>query len=284
MPQVAIITDSDSSLPPALALKYNIPQVPITIHFDEESYTTNVDINDFELFELIDRKNKLPTTSAPPPGAFQKAFQDAFESGAKSIICMAVSSKVSATYAAALTAAEMFPDKDITVIDTLNISMGQGIMVLEAAIKASQNASKEEILKTIDNVRNRLHVFAVLPTLKYLAMGGRVGKLAAGFADAFNIKPILTVKEGKLDLLEKVRTQKKAETRLIELLKESVQNLKIEKIAMIHVNNIAGAQNLFAMMKENFDCPDDVIFAEFTAGLSVHTGSGVVGYAILTET
>lgn len=283
MPKVAIITDSDSSIPPALAIKFNIPQVPITIHFDEESYTTNVDINDFELFELIDRKNKLPTTSAPPPGAFKKVFQEAIDSGAESIICLTVSSKVSATYNAALQAAEMFPDKDITIVDSLNLSMGLGLMVLQAAIKASQNATKEEILETINDVRNRLHVFAVLPTLKYLAMGGRVGKLAAGFADAFNIKPILSVKEGKLDLLEKVRTQKKAETRLIELMKEAVQNKKIEKIAVIHVNNIAGAQNLFSMMKQNFECPDDVIFAEFTAGLSVHAGSGVVGYAILTE-
>lgn len=283
MPNVVIITDSDSSIPPDLAKKYNILQVPITIHFDDETYVTDVDINDFELFELIDKKNKLPTTAAPSPGAFKKAFEDSFNQGADTIICISVSSKISATYNSAMQAAEMFPDKDITVIDSLNLCMGQGIMVLESAKKAELNASKEEILATIDDIRNRLHVFAVLPTLKYLAMGGRVGKLAAGFADAFNIKPILTVKDGKLDLLEKVRTQKKAETRLIELMKESVQDKKIEKIAMIHVNNLAGAQSLFALMKDNFDCPENVTFSAFTPGLSVHAGSGVVGYVILTE-
>ncbi|MHB8134422.1 MAG: DegV family protein [Anaerolineaceae bacterium] len=283
MTEIAIITDSDSSIPMPLAEKYKIQQIPISIHFDDETFSAIGEINDLELFEIIDKKNKLPTTSAPPPSSFEQAFQNAFSSGAESIICITVSSKISATYNAALSAAESFPDRDITIIDSLTLCAGQGIMVLEAAKKARDGGNKEEILALIDSIRERLHVFAVLPTLKYLAMGGRVGKLAAGFADAFNVKPILTAKEGKLELLEKVRTQKKAEIRLLELMKEAIKDKKIEQIAMIHVNNLSGAEDLYAKMKSLFDCPEKVIYADFTPGLSVHAGSGVVGYFILTE-
>jgi len=283
MTEIAIITDSDSSIPMPLAEKYNIQQIPISIHFDDESYSAIGEINDSELFELIDKKNKLPTTSAPPPSSFEQAFQNAFTQGAESIICITVSSKISATYNAALSAAESFPDRDITVVDSLTLCAGQGIMVIEAAKKARDGADKKEILALIDSIRGRLHVLAVLPTLKYLAMGGRVGKLAAGFADAFNVKPILTAKDGKLELLEKVRTQKKAETRLLELLKETLDGKKIEQVVMIHVNNLTGAEDLYSKMKTRFECPEKVIYAEFTPGLSVHAGSGVVGYFILTE-
>ena len=191
MTKFAIITDSDSSLPARLADSLGIVQVPITIHFDAETLTTNVDIDDLQLFEMIDQKNKLPTTSAPPPSRFVAAFQHAFDAGAEAIICICVSSQISATYNAAVSARESFPDRDITVIDSLTLSMGQGFMVLAAAEAATENQEKQEILTRIEQVRQNLHVFAALPTLKYLAMGGRVGKLAAGFADTFNIKPIL---------------------------------------------------------------------------------------------
>jgi len=133
MNPIAIITDSDASLPPALASQYGIRQVPITIHFGSESYTTGVDIDDALVFEKIDRLNKLPTTSAPSPGAFALAYEEAFSAGAQSVICICVSSKVSATYAAALTARGQFPARDISVIDSLTLSMGQGFMALAAA-------------------------------------------------------------------------------------------------------------------------------------------------------
>ena len=117
MGKIAVITDTDSSLPPALAAQFGILQVPVTIHFDDSSYTTGVDIDDRILFEKIDRFNKLPTTSAPAPSAFADAFTAAFNDGAEGVVCICVSSKVSATYHAALTACENFPGRDITVID-----------------------------------------------------------------------------------------------------------------------------------------------------------------------
>jgi len=283
MTKISIITDTDSSLPVDIAAQFNIIQVPITIHFGESIYTTGLDINDAILFEIIDQTNKLPTTSAPPPAAFEKAYQNAFDNGYDAIICICVSSKVSATYQAAVTAKEQFSERDISVVDSMQLSLAQGLIVLRAAEAAQKGIPKEEILADIEQVKNKLHVFAALPTLKYLAISGRVGKLAAGLADTLNIKPILSVQDGKLELLEKIRTMKKAQRRLIDLAIESVGDKKIDQIGFIHVNNLTGAKNLFQELCTVISCPPNPIFAEFTAGLSVHAGSGVIGFVILTE-
>lgn len=283
MTKIAIITDSDSSLPTNLAAKYNILQIPITVQFGEESFITGVNLDDARLFELIDARQTLPTTAAPSPNAFVKAFQQAFDEGAEQILCICVSSKISATYQAALNATEILPGKDITVIDSLNLCMAQGFIVLAAVEAAAHGASKEEILGIIQDLQPRIHVYAALPTLKYLAMGGRMGKLAASVANTLNIKPILTSRDGKLELLEKVRTLRKAEERLIELARECSDGKRIERIALIHVNNKNGVQALYAKLKSALQIDVEPIIADFTPGLSVHAGSGVIGFVLVTE-
>ncbi len=281
MPKIAVITDTDSSLPRELAEQYGIQQVPITVHFADKSYTCGLDIDDQLLFELVDRTNKLPTTSAPSPSAFSAAFESAFSRGAETIVCICVSSKVSSTYQSALSACENFPGRDIAVVDSLNLSMGQGFMALAAAEAVQKGAGKEEILAQVSDVGQRLTLYAVLSTLKYLALSGRVGKIAAGMADTLNIKPILTVNEGKLDLLERVRTRKKAVERVLELLHRSLDGKPFERAAILHINALAQAGEFQAQLCAEFSCPKTILTVEFTPGLSVHAGSGVVGVVVL---
>lgn len=283
MSKIAIITDTDSSLPNDLAAQHNIRQVPINIHFGQEEFQTNVNINDDELFARIDRDNKLPTTSAPTPGQFVKAYQDAFDSGADSIICICVSSEISATYKAASTAAETFEGRDIEVVDSRTLSMAQGFIVLAAAEAAQQGTSKEEIIAQALAVGERTHLYAALATLKYLAMSGRVGHLAAGMANLLNIKPILTTKEGKLDMLEKVRTRRKAWQRVVDLTAEALNGKKAERLAIIHVSAPDDAEQFLEHLKSSIACPDRVIMADFTAGLSVHAGAGIIGVVAVAE-
>jgi len=279
MSSIAIITDTDASLPADVAARHGIRQVPITVHFGEETLRSEVDIDDVELFARVDREGKLPTTSAPAPGAFAEAYRAAFADGADALICLCVSAEVSATYTAAVAARDMLPERDITVVDSQSISMGQGFMALAAAEAARAGASREEILSRAVAVRERTCLYAALSTLKYLAMSGRVGHLTAGMAGLLNIKPILTLRDGKLDLLERVRTRRKAWSRAIDLTAQALDGRQVERMAVLHVAAPERAEQFEQQLCARLACPEDILIANITAGLSVHTGAGLVGVA-----
>ena len=282
MKNIAIITDTDSSLPIDLTARYEIRQVPINLHIDGETYETGVDIDDHLLFEKLEKFNKYPTTSAPSPEAFAKAFRASISEGAQSIICICVSCKVSASFDSAVLASQMFKH-DIVVVDSQNLSMGQGFMVLTAAESVLNGATKEEVLQHLANVGKRIHTFALLPSLKYIALSGRLNKFSANLADTLDIKPILTVQDGKLEIVSRQRTSKKAIDKMLELVNLSCDGKTIKRAAIIHANNPEGAHNL--QEKVNSIAPDvnQYIIAEFTPGLSIHTGPGTIGLSILTD-
>jgi len=283
MSVISIVTDTDSSLPVALATQYQIRQVPIIIQFGSEAYKAADEIDDARLFARINRENKLPTTSAPSPGQFVEAFKAGFEAGASTVLCFCVSSAVSATYKAALTAREMLRDRDIEVVDTLSLSLAQAFMVLAAAEAAQAGAPKAEVLARAGDIGRRTHLFAALPTLKYLAMSGRVGYVAAGLANVLNIQPVLTIRDGKLDLLERVRTRAKAWARVVELAREAAGGKPVERVAFIHVNALADARLLEEKLRAGLSLPASTFFAELTPGLSVHSGEGLVGVVLVAS-
>lgn len=281
MSRTAIITDTDASLPLELAKERNIVQVPIMVQFGDESFRAVYDIDDERTFARIDKSGKLPTTSAPSPGQFAEAYKAAFDAGCEDILCFTVSSEVSATYTAALNAADLFPGKEITVVDTKNLTFAQGFMVLAAAKALEEGKSKEEAIAIAQDIGARSHLFAALSTVKYLAMSGRVGTLAAGLANIMNIKPILTVRNGKLDLLERIRTQSKAWQRVVDLTVEAAAGNPIEQMAIVHVHAPEAAKQLEALLRASLSCPKEIRHIELTPGLSVHSGAGLVGSCVV---
>lgn len=276
MPKIAVITDTDSSLPFDLAEQNHIVQVPILIQFGEESLRDGYDIDSRAVFERIDREKRLPKTAAPAPGLFAQAFQRAFDEGAEEILCLNISSAMSATYAAACQAKELFPGRRIEVIDTRTLSMGQGYMALTAAQAISLGATLEQAKAAAEEIRGRTFLFGSLATLKYIAMSGRVSSLAASMAGLLDIKPILTLRNDKLELLERVRTQKKSWTRMVELCLEQIGKQRLEKLSILHVNDPAGAQEVENMLRAALSCPSEITRGEVLPGLSIHTGTGTV--------
>jgi DegV family protein with EDD domain len=283
MSKTAIITDTDSSLPLDLSAKYNIQQVPILIQFGEESLRAVHDINDAQTFERIDRSGKLPTTSAPTPGHFSQAFKQALDSGSDEILCFTVSSEVSATYSAALTAAGEYPNARIQVIDTRSLALGQGMQVLAAAEALAHDASSEEAIQAASDTREHTVFYAGLATLKYLAMSGRVSHLAAGIAGIINLKPILSIQNGKLEMLEKVRTESKSWGRIFDLVADQTAGKQIERVAIMHVAAPEAAQRFETQLRARVPYAAQPLFCELTPGLSVHSGAGMVGVGMVAR-
>ena len=285
MPKISIITDSDSGLPTDLAAQYGIRQVPITVNFENEVFETGVDIDDYSLFEKIDQNGKLPTTAAPSPGKFAEAYQAAFEQDqADEILCLTVSSAISGTYDAAKVAADNLTiDKPITVIDTQSLSIAQGFMALTAAKAVQQGASSQEAAEAALDVGSRSYLYGALATLKYIAMSGRVSTLKADIANLLSIKPVLTLQNGKLEMLEQIRTRKKAWARMIELLAQDIDGKPIAQLAIVHSTAPDNAEAFKAIIQAELPCPDEIIIADFTAGLSVHAGAGMIGVAAVTQ-
>lgn len=160
----------------------------------------------------------LPATAAPSPGKFVEAYKDAFDKGATSVICLCVSGEVSGTYGAALAACDLLPDRNISVLGSRSLSMGQGFMVL-----------------------------------------------AAGMANLLNIKPILPIKDGKLDMLERVRTRKKACTSIVDLVNESIAGQSIARMSIVHIDALEIAREFETLLRAGLQCPGDIIVADLTA-------------------
>ena len=284
MPKISIITDTDSSLPKEMAAKYNILQVPISINFDEDFTRTDHTISNVELFTKIDEIGKLPTTAAPTPGIFIEYFKKEFkEEKPDTLVYFAISSEMSATIKSAQIAADDLKEYDIRVIDSNTLSMAQGYMVLAAAEAAKNGASVEEVIAAAENIRSKTVLYGALATLKYLSMSGRVSHVAAGMAGMLDIKPILSVQIGKLDMLEKIRTRKKSWMRMVELVKVDVGSKNIQQACIIHVKAEEEAQAFEKMLRNGLACPKDIPIIDINPGLSVHTGAGLVGTCLVID-
>lgn len=279
--KIAIVTDTDASLPADLAAKHGIYQVPISVLFGQQAFLSGVEIDDAALFARVDREGKLPTTSAPSTGQFLQAFQAAAAQGPDAIVCLCVSSAISATYNAALAARDLLPDCRIEVVDTQSVTMAQGFMCIAAAEAAAQGASVDEVIAAARDVGDRAYVYGALATLKYLAMSGRVGHVAAGMGNLLGVKPVLTLREGKLDLLEKVRTRSKALGRVVALTLETLNGRPVERLAVVHVSAQAEAEQFATELVAALPYAGEIIIAGLTPGLAVHTGAGMLGVAVV---
>ncbi|MDA1904490.1 DegV family protein [Bacillus cereus] len=282
---VKIITDSAADLPVELLQAYDIDLIPLRVYDEAETeYLDGVTLESVTLLQSM-REGAVYRTSLPSLETFQEKFVSYAKEG-NPCIYLAFSSELSGTYQSSVLikeeVKETYANLDLEIIDTKCASLGQGLVVLEAAKMAKNGASKEDILKRVDFLMNHMeHIFTVAD-LQYLVRGGRLSKVAGFIGGLLNIKPILNVEEGKLVPLEKVRGKKKVLGRIVDIMEERGKELKGQTIGITHGDDLETAEALKALITERFGC-EVFIVNTIGAAIGAHTGPGVITLFFLNE-
>lgn len=274
MSKIKIITDSTSDLPKGLAEKYDIEVLPLTIYFDENEYRDWIDITPKVFYEMMRNSEKLPTTSQVNPNSFKEKYE-LYLKEYDYIISLHLSSLASGTYNSAVIARDMVDKDRIKVIDTRNFTYGFGQMVIEAAKMAKDGRSVDEIIDRIEYFIKNVKTLFVVDTLEYLKKGGRLSATKATIGTLLNLKPILTVDDGKIVAIDKARGMKKALKRIVEIMKEQGAELKGQIAKIGHADNLAHLEEFKTAIKEVYG---DVEMEEFEIGcvIGVYCGPGTV--------
>ncbi|AAP09820.1 MULTISPECIES: DegV family protein [Bacillus] len=282
---VKIITDSAADLPVELLQAYDIDLIPLRVYDEAETeYLDGVTLESVTLLQKM-REGAVYRTSLPSLETFQEKFVSYAKEG-NPCIYLAFSSELSGTYQSSVVikeeVKETYANLDLEIIDTKCASLGQGLVVLEAAKMAKDGASKEDILKRVDFLMSHMeHIFTVAD-LQYLVRGGRLSKVAGFIGGLLNIKPILNVEEGKLVPLEKVRGKKKVLSRIVDIMEERGKDLKGQTIGMTHGDDLETAEALKSLITERFGC-EVFIVNTIGAAIGAHTGPGVITLFFLNE-
>lgn len=272
--KIKIITDSTSDLPKDFAEKYDIEVLPLTIFFDKDELRDWIDITPKAFFERMRNSEKLPTTSQVNPNTFKEKYE-LFLQSYDHIISLHLSSDASGTYNSAVIARDMVDKDRITVIDTRNYTYGFGQMVVEAAKMSQEGKSKDEIVDRINYLISNVKTLFVVDTLEYLKKGGRLSSTKATIGTLLNLKPILTVENGKIVAIDKARGMKKALRRIVEIMKEQGAELKGQIIKLGHADNIEHLKEFESEIEEAYG---NVEKEEFEIGcvIGVYCGPGTV--------
>jgi len=269
---VRIVSDSACDLPPALCEELGIEIVPLTIRFGADELVDRVELTTAGFWERLTRTTVLPETAAPSVGAFESTFRDLHAQGADAIVCINLSSRMSATMQSAQIAAKSLDGEcPVVVIDSQSASMGIGMLVLQAARLAQDGAGLDTIVAAIEDARERSRVLFTLDTLEYLRKGGRIGGAQALLGSMLSIKPVITVKEGAVEPVSKVRTRSKALRYVVDHVKER----PVESLYVLHAQ--AADVGDFVAMLEPIVADAQIVVAEIGPVVGVHTGPGTIG-------
>ncbi len=274
---VKIITDTTAGLPDSVAERYNIPVIPQVIIFGSDSYLEGQEIAHATFMQRLERSEELPKTSAPPPELFVEEFERMVPEG-EPILCIHPSSELSGTVRSATVAAAKFPKADIRVIDTRVIGSPLATLVTLAAEWSADGADADTIEARIRHLIPRCRIYFLVATLEYLAKGGRIGGAAALLGSVLRIKPILTLRDGRADQLERTRTHRRAVARLKELVVEQIPGDGSGHLSVMHASAPDQAQALADDLRARLDLPS-VPILDVPPAIVTHAGPGVLAVA-----
>lgn len=277
---INIITDTTSGLPYNISTKYHIPVIPQVINFDNRSYLEGSDIDNAMFMKMLRESKALPKTAAPPPELFVKEFEVLVPRGG-TILCIHPSSEVSGTVRSALMAAKEFPGADIRVIDSRTVGSPLSTLVQLAAQWADQGETADNIERKLRRLIPRNRIYFLVDTLEYLAKGGRIGGASALLGSVLRIKPILVLRDGRIDQFEKERTHKRAINRLTELVKSQAAQNDEAYISVMHAAVPDQAHEFATSLRKELNLVD-VPILDLPPAIVTHGGPGVLAAAFFT--
>jgi len=276
---VKVVTDSCASIPDELIEQLDIEVVPYFMHRGVETLRDLVDIKHREFFDWLSKADHVPKTANPSPGDYLVAFGKTAEK-TDEIVTVTMTSKGSGAYQSALDAKEIarevMPDLKIEVVDTLQVAMVHGWAAIEAARGALGGLGFKEVAETARRVASRGMMIQTADTLRYLYLGGRIGKAKHLLGSVLSIKPLISMQDGVIVALGQTRSRAKAYVRMTELMGERVAPGDRIKAAFTHAAAHREAERLRDLVCQRFDCAETLI-AELSPVLGVHTGPGTVG-------
>ena len=282
---IKIITDSPSDLLLSEGEKLQVNIVPLNIHIGEESYKEGIDITTNIFYDKLKKSDKLPTTSAPSPDDYLAYYQEAKEAG-DDVIVITLASALSATYQSANIAKDMLDYPKIHVVDSTQATIGQLLIVKYAISLRDEGKSAEEIVNIIENAKTRVKLLAVFDTLDYLHKGGRLPKTVAIASGLLNIKPIIKLENGSLNLIASARGYKSSLKRLLKLI-DSYGNINPKVSAIFgYTGNTEEAINQAVGFKEQVDAKynlDKTELCQIGSVIGTHAGPKAFGIAFLKD-
>ncbi|MFZ5918063.1 MAG: DegV family protein [Chloroflexota bacterium] len=280
MTQVAVVTDSAASIPDSIIEELDIHWVAYYIHRGQEVLRDLVTVQRAEFFEWLPTARELPTTASPGPGDYLTVYEALAQQGTREVISIHMTSVGSGAYQAAKAAqamaAERLPHVRIEVIDTRNVSMCHGWMVIEAARAAMAGQSLDQIVALVNRMIPITHMVQTADTLRYLYMGGRIGKAKHLVGTLLNIKPLIGMEDGVIVPLGQARSRKGAYRKMVEMIEAAAGHMGKIKIAYVHAAAREEAEKIRAMVEERLTCVESIV-AELSPVLGVHTGPGTAG-------
>ena len=273
-----IVTDGAVDLPDGWRESYGIEVVPINIQFGNQTFIQYDEIDTEGFYRKVEETHVIPKTSQPSPHQFSQFYQKIAQTG-DTILSLHVTSKLSGTFASAVAAAEELKDRfHIIPIDTAGGSMGMGFMCRAARQMEQAGKSVDEIVKFLEGVKKKIQVILTLDKLDYARMSGRVSALSAAVASALKVKPIAILKDGLLNMTDKVRTRKASIDRVIEIGRQAFGDQPVH-LAVLHARDMVSGQKLLEKAKNAFNVKSFEL-TELSIALAVNLGPGTVGLVL----
>jgi len=278
MANIQVVTDSACDLTPTTAEEQDLRVVPLTIRFGAEEFVDRDELSVKEFWDRVMTGPDMPETAAPSPGAFQQSFLDAAQAGHDGVLCVTISSGLSATYQAARTAADSVADRvPVRVVDTRSVTMGQGLLAMAAAEMARQGRSLDEVADAVTDMSTRTHVYGVVDSLDYLKRGGRIGGAAHLVGSLLSIKPVIVVREGVVEVESKQRTRSRS---LQYLAEKALTAGPLEWLAV--ADGVAPDIDEVLGIVQRAEPAHDVVLGELGPVVGAHAGPRSVGVCFIT--